>query len=205
MWVLKLGGSLARTPQLTAWLRTLAELPRPPVLVPGGGPFADAVRAAQGQWGFDDAAAHAMAILGMEQMGHMLCALQPGLTPVRGLRQMYEAAAAGTVPVWLPGSVLESAADVETSWDLTSDSLALWLAARLNADGVVLVKSAPLDGADGPLPQLQQAGIVDPALGRYLARLCCPLWLLQRDRHRELPDLLDGRPRSALRVSAEAT
>ena len=33
------------------------------IVVPGGGPFADAVRASQAEIGFDDAAAHEMAML----------------------------------------------------------------------------------------------------------------------------------------------
>ena len=45
MWVVKLGGSLARDPRLTAWLRMLAEFGGGRVtVVPGGADFADAVR-----------------------------------------------------------------------------------------------------------------------------------------------------------------
>ena len=50
------------------------------VLVPGGGPFADAVRAAQPRMGFDDRAAHAMALLAMEQYGCALANLAQGLS-----------------------------------------------------------------------------------------------------------------------------
>lgn len=78
MWVVKLGGSLAASDRLPDWLRSLAgrsDL----VLVPGGGPFADQVRAMQARWGFDDATAHHLALLAMEQFGRMLCALLAGL------------------------------------------------------------------------------------------------------------------------------
>jgi aspartokinase-like uncharacterized kinase len=80
MWVVKLGGSLAGSERLREWLAALAGQPGL-VLVPGGGPFADAVRAAQGALRFDDATAHHLAMLAMEQYGRALCALQPGLAP----------------------------------------------------------------------------------------------------------------------------
>ena len=61
MWVVKLGGSLAYSPELPHWLSALAHTDA--VIVPGGGPFADTVRDAQQIWRFDDATAHAMALL----------------------------------------------------------------------------------------------------------------------------------------------
>ena len=45
--VVKLGGSLHASPALAHWLTALKRYPRPLTIVPGGGPFADAVRAAQ--------------------------------------------------------------------------------------------------------------------------------------------------------------
>ena len=72
--IVKLGGSLARTPHCAAWLDTLAAWGGPLILVPGGGPFADCVRVAQAAIGFDDAAAHRMALLAMEQFAIVLAA-----------------------------------------------------------------------------------------------------------------------------------
>jgi hypothetical protein len=58
---------------------------------------------------------------------------------------------------------------VAQSWDVTSDSLAAWLASRLDADRLVLVKSAP----PPPLPltpaRLAAAGLVDAAFPAYCA------------------------------------
>src|SRR4051812_7801139 len=72
MIVLKLGGSLASSGGLTACLAALGRLRGEIVVVPGGGVFADAVRAAQPRFGFSDRAAHRMAILAMEQYAVML-------------------------------------------------------------------------------------------------------------------------------------
>src|SRR3546814_1733087 len=81
LWVVKLGGSLAGGPELTGWLDALAAGGGSIVLVPGGGPFADAVRTMQRRWSFGDATAHHLALLAMEQYGLMLAGLQPVLRP----------------------------------------------------------------------------------------------------------------------------
>src|SRR5262245_51683374 len=71
--VIKLGGSFAFSADLADWIAAIAGCAGRVVIVPGGGPFADAVRAAQAQMGFDDCAAHRMALLAMEQYG---CAIK---------------------------------------------------------------------------------------------------------------------------------
>ena len=73
--VVKLGGSLAFSDALRPWLDALSQCARHVVVVPGGGPFADAVRAAQPRMGFDDRAAHHMALSAMEQYGRALVGL----------------------------------------------------------------------------------------------------------------------------------
>src|SRR5882757_2855389 len=79
MIVLKLGGSLASSGGLTACLAALGTLRGEIVVVPGGGFFADAVRAAQPRFGFSDRAAHHMAILAMEQYALLLVDRLPRL------------------------------------------------------------------------------------------------------------------------------
>src|ERR1700681_3045121 len=78
--VVKLGGSHAFSPHLKDWLDAGARCAGRVVLVPGGGPFSDAVRAAQPRMGFDDRAAHHMALLAMEQYGCALASLDTRLT-----------------------------------------------------------------------------------------------------------------------------
>ncbi len=75
--VLKIGGSLAESGRLRAILRLVIRARRRVVIVPGGGPFADAVRSTQASLGFSDAAAHEMALLAMHQMAGVMIALEP--------------------------------------------------------------------------------------------------------------------------------
>src|SRR5690348_718277 len=109
--VVKLGGSHAASPMLRRWLAAIAAA-QLVVLVPGGGPFADAVRAAQPAMGFDDATAHQMALLAMAQYGLALTALDPRLRPADSRNAIRATSAAGHVPVWLPWPMLSDATEV---------------------------------------------------------------------------------------------
>jgi aspartokinase-like uncharacterized kinase len=167
--VVKLGGSLADAPELPAWLDVLASLPGMRCLVvPGGGPFADAVRAAQARLGFHDLAAHRMAILAMQQYGLLLQAREPRLRLAETAADL-AAVPPGSGAVWLPWRMIGLAPDTEPSWDVTSDSLALWLARRLSARHLVLVKSAPLPPGPTEPASLAAAGILDRAFPRLAA------------------------------------
>jgi 5-(aminomethyl)-3-furanmethanol phosphate kinase len=168
--VVKLGGSLAESPHLRAWLGAIAAVPDI-VLVPGGGPFADAVREAQTVMGFGDSAAHRLALLAMEQYGYALCDLEPGLAPASTLDEI-RARLVETpprTPVWMPSALALADPELPRSWDLTSDSLAAWLAGRLGAVELVLVKSVALPPTPISLPALARVGIVDPLLPKMAA------------------------------------
>ena len=104
-------------------------------VVPGGGVFADQVRASQRRWRFDDRCAHAMALLAMRQYGHLLAALGALETTA----DMQTPAAGTAARVWLPDeTVLRE--ELSPGWDVTSDSIAAWLACKFKADWLVLVK-----------------------------------------------------------------
>jgi dihydroneopterin aldolase len=141
--VVKLGGSLAGAPVLADWLKVLAQAGGRSVIVPGGGPFADQVRNLQRELGFDDATAHHLALLAMEQFGRILAALQPGLAPASNREEIDKALDSGQVPVWMPTEMTLDRPEIPESWQVTSDSLAAWLAGALNADRLVLVGRSP--------------------------------------------------------------
>jgi len=173
--VVKLGGSLAKADTLHSWLATIgAHGAGRAIIVPGGGVFADAVRAAQPRYRFSDRAAHAMAVLAMEQYARLLLDLAPALVPGASLEALHAALADNKVALWLPSALLESDGDIARSWSVTSDSLAAWLARRLEAERLILVKSAPApEGADPA--SLAALGLVDPAFPAYAAAARCPV------------------------------
>lgn len=137
--VVKIGGSLTRGAPPRLLLERLSGR-KGLVLVPGGGALADQVRVIQPQMGLSDGAAHRMAILAMEQMAHAFLDMAPGLRPARTPAELTSAAADGAA-LWLPATMTLDAPDIPQGWDVTSDSLALWLAAQLPAPRLVLVKA----------------------------------------------------------------
>ncbi len=144
--VAKIGGSLWRSPRLGRWIAALRAWPGPLTIVPGGGPFADAVRAAQAPMRFSNRAAHEMALLAMEQYGLALCDLFPRLAFAASPGEAAALHAKGLTPVWRPrASTLE--AGLPASWDLTSDSLAAWYAQQCGAQDLLLIKSVDPDEA----------------------------------------------------------
>jgi len=166
--VVKLGGSLAGAGSLDGWLESLLACPYRIIVVTGGGRFADAVRDAQGQLGFDDSTAHHLALMAMEQLARVVVARNPAFQLADTVDAIQSTITAGRFPVWTPLTMVPGAADIAESWSVTSDSLAAWLAARLGATRLWLVKSRlPSHGVS--LQSLTADGLVDPALPRYLA------------------------------------
>ena len=202
MWIVKLGGSLSRDARLPRWLQMLAELGGGRVVVvPGGAAFADAVRAAQGYWGFDDLTAHNMAVLAMAQTAHMLHALEPRLVLVSDEDAIRRAQHAGQAVLWMPLSLLRDAPDVITSWDVTSDSLALWLARRLNAERLVVVKACEVKRPH-TLQELTETGLVDRRFGQWADDAAFPIEVVECDDLDRVRDALLGGPSLVLPPAA---
>jgi dihydroneopterin aldolase len=174
--VIKVGGSCAASLDLKRWTGAVAASAGRVVIVPGGGAFADAVRAAQRVMGFDDATAHHMALLGMEQFGRALASFDARLSPADSLAGLRRGLRDNKVPVWMPARMTLGATDVPASWDVTSDSLSAWLAGRLGARRLVLMKQMDLshDFADS----LAARGIVDRAFPEFLAASGVPARIL---------------------------
>lgn len=166
--VVKLGGSFAGSALLRNWLDALSVCAGKIVLVPGGGPFADTVRRSQADLGFDDQAANRMALLAMEQYACALASLQPALRLANSAAAIRRALRDQLIPVWTPLAMLSRARDVPETWDVTSDALAAWLAGRLKASRIVLIKSVQPDADPIALTRLVEGGIVDRAFPNFL-------------------------------------
>jgi aspartokinase-like uncharacterized kinase len=191
--VVKLGGSLAGDLSLAHWLHELArDRSARFVVVPGGGPFADAVRAAQRRWRFSDEVAHVMAIGAMDQFAHMLCGIESGSIPCSTLQQIEAASAGRRLPVWLPGYLMRRDRQLPRCWDVTSDTIAAWLAGALGASCLLLVKSCDLASDLDDPEVLAGRGIVDPALPAFLSDSGLMLKVVHRGRWSELSQIVAG-------------
>jgi aspartokinase-like uncharacterized kinase len=145
MWVVKLGGSLLGTPELARWLETLIRVSDGKiVVVPGGGILADAVRDAQKLSSVSDEVAHELALIAMDQFGLLLAGMNPGLVTASSELEMAERGWQHRAIVWLPSKMVMADESVPKNWQVTSDSISAWLANKISADQLVLVKSKSL-------------------------------------------------------------
>jgi len=181
--VIKLGGSLLSDPtdgRLQRWCDWLAGAGAGrSIVVAGGGPFADAVRASQARWGFADDVAHRMALRAMDQYALMLAGSRPGFVATDEIARMADLCAAGRTPVWMPARELDTLLDLPRDWRVTSDSLAAWLTHRLRLPRVLLVKSCAIPQA--PLSELARCGVVDAWLPTFAADHGIEVCLVQAD------------------------
>lgn len=168
-FVVKLGGSNATAPELQTWLSALAGAGAPVVIVPGGGPFADFIRETQPQLGFSDKAAHAMAILAMEQFAQFLLDRDDRLTSAHTLDELQAALEKSRPVVWLPSTLALAATDMPASWDVTSDSLAAWLARCLGCRNLLLIKQTADIRLGDTRETLTSRGIIDTAFADMMA------------------------------------
>jgi len=141
--LVKVGGSLfhhSELPAVTAAWAKLAKAHRL-LLLPGGGPFADQVRAADARFHLSDSATHWMAILAMDQYAYLLADLIPQAKLVHDLAGAAATCTAGRLAILAPSVLLLQLNPLPHSWHTTSDSIAAWLAQHAGIGLLVLLKS----------------------------------------------------------------
>jgi len=199
--VVKVGGGLGRGAgdaalrTLCATLGGLGER-HPLLVVPGGAWFADAVRDADRRFALPATTSHRMAVLGMEQFGWLLSELVPG-----AVRSAEARRAAGRTTVLLPAAL--ELDGLPASWNVTSDSIAAWVAVRAGAGRLVLVKEVdglfaewPARGAPiarmtaAELAALRPAG-VDEHLPTQLESATFETWVISGRDPARLAELLE--------------
>ena len=167
--VVKIGGSALATGAARDVLDLVMRSQRRVIVVPGGGRYADAVRAEQRREGYNDATAHRLATLAMHRTAADLKHLAPDLVAVATLQDAEQAFVASKKCIWLPWPMIENEPGIVEDWTMTSDALAAWLAGKIGAADVVLVKSCEVPHGS-TLDHLARAGIVDPQFVIVVAR-----------------------------------
>ncbi len=153
--VVKVGGSLASDPAcLRALCNGLAKVAEKTkvLVVPGGGEFADAVREADARFALNPQVSHRMAVLGMDQYGLLLSELIPRRRVAFSLGVVEGLSSPGRTVVLLPSRLVFRARSLPSSWDVTSDSIAAYVARRLDASKLVLVTD--VDGVFSANPKV---------------------------------------------------
>lgn len=185
MWVVKIGGSLLGEAELARWLEIFVKYSDGKVvIVPGGSLFADTVREAQQLSNISDAVAHELALLAMDQFGLLLAGMNPGLATASSELEIAERGWQHRGIVWLPSKMVLADDCVPRNWDVTSDSLSAWLANKLGAEQLILVKAKPLisyqNSLSTPLQTLVADALIDSQFKNYVTGQKYQTWVLNK-------------------------
>ncbi len=181
--VYKLGGSLLKQPDLSNRLPALVRESLRALVVVGGGALVDVVRGWDRTHGLGDELAHRLAVEAMGVTATMVagwlgtetCSTRhaattlwdsgrPAVLATPAFLELEEAAVARTGGLPLP-----------RTWDVTSDSIAAWVAQRWPAETLVLLKSC--DRNEGTWEGAASAGLVDPDFPGLAARIPVTRWV----------------------------
>jgi aspartokinase-like uncharacterized kinase len=181
MWVVKIGGSLLGSSELERWLKIFVKFSDGNIIiVPGGGVFANAVRESQKLSKISDACAHRLAVLAMDQFGLLLANMNPLLATAASELEIAERTWQHRAIVWLPSKMVLADESIPQSWDVTSDSLAAWLAQKLDAQHLILLKSEKPDGTKLNLKVMTKDGLVDEAFSDFVLNKAFSPWMVKK-------------------------
>lgn len=184
--MIKLGGSLYDLDglpdllaQLRDWFRVGESYARAtPLLLPGGGKTADVVRDWQQSHAIDEDQAHWLACEALDLNARLIQSILPQSVIVDDPLSAHAAWEEGRFPLLATSHALKREEQFswhqEPSapghpgheplphiWDVTSDSLAAWLALRFGAERLLLIKSVPVP-AGRHVTEAARRGWIDP-------------------------------------------
>jgi 5-(aminomethyl)-3-furanmethanol phosphate kinase len=204
--VLKVGGSLSRSAGLEMLCKGIGHLGERChlLIVPGGGTFADQVRAMYRRYALSETAAHQMALLAMDQYGYLLNQLISESSLASDLDSANRIIESGRVAILLSSALIIRTDPLPHSWEVTSDSIAAWIARQTQCRRLVLLKDVDgllTAGSTSDAPKLiaeltvnqlaAHAGGVDAHLSRVLAGSNLETWVINGRKPERLSELLE--------------
>ncbi|MFX1260348.1 MAG: hypothetical protein ACFFAN_21060 [Promethearchaeota archaeon] len=146
--IVKIGGKiLENSEDLKATLTQFKELLSQKriqkiIIIPGGGSYANFVRKLDLKLNVEDDLVHWMAILAMDQNGIFLSQQYKEIDCIKNIDDLKNSNC--DISVFLPYEFLSQNDELPHSWDVTSDSIALYIASQLGIDECLLIKD--IDG-----------------------------------------------------------
>jgi len=177
--IVKVGGSLLDWPELSerlpGFLQGLGDPAKRTLLLAGGGATVDLIRALDPIHHFGEERSHHLAIQALDLTALILSNILGNSRVIFDESEFAACWDAGTYPILAPSRLLGGDLNLEgdalpESWEVTSDSIAAWLAARLRVERLVLLKSAnvPHETSRSLAARL---GLVDPYFPRIASGL----------------------------------
>jgi aspartokinase-like uncharacterized kinase len=152
--VIKIGGSVFAgcRDSIQPLFKSISALGRNFKLVatPGGGPFADEVRGAYKDFNLSDSTAHWMAILAVNQMAFMINQFLEGSRVVLDVSDARRATKGHRVPIFAPFKMIFNRDPLPHTWDVTSDSIAAYIAKSMRTRLLILLKDVDGLYSDDP-------------------------------------------------------
>ena len=209
--MVKVGGSLSAYPsKLKRLCRLLSQVSKRHSLViaPGGGPAADTIRRLDGIFKLSLEASHWMAVLAVDQYGLLLANLIPEAEATTSLKEALNLAVSKRPTVFLPYRLLRRENPFRPSWEAASDTIAAYIAWRLKAERLILLKNVdgiykpPYHGYGKPLGRVSVETLkawrgetcLDPEFPSILAKYRLPCLIVSGLHLGRVKKVLDFKP-----------
>jgi len=192
--VVKVGGSLCRDRGVLERLCGVLDEFDGILVVPGGGEFADRVREIDGEFELEPELAHKLAILAMQQTGML-------------------------IREFLKGEIFDCVAllddkNLKASWDVTSDSIAAYVAKKMGAKRLVLLKDVdgvfridPKKGNAELIPEVtveELSGMESSCLDRefpgFVKGLGMEVWIINGEYPKRIKQILNNKKTKGTRI-----
>ena len=199
--IVKVGGSLlARGRDLVRFLRDYAEKKGLfLIVVPGGGPFVELIKELSERRSISDDTAHWMAVLGMHQYGFFLADGEISIPLVESIEEIRNA---GHICIVLPYRILKADDSLPHTWDVTSDTIAAFIAHKVgeksfikvtDVDGILTVGGSLIERVHAEELIESGVGCIDAELPRFLVRTHMSCVIVNGNFPERIIEVIEGR------------
>ena len=170
MWIVKIGGSWINNPNLSNLIKNLQRLSNKDniIIVSGGGVFSDSVRLVYESKRMSEKTGNYIALKATELFSHLLKEIDKNICLVDDIESL--GFSNKMLKIWLPSMILKNDSTFIKNWESTSDSVAAWLHSKINSSGLLYVKSLTFEKKKYKLKYLQDNGVLDKNVDKYLIK-----------------------------------
>ena len=198
MILFKLGGSLLNSGFMKIWIKFITNhFKGRAIIIPGGGLFANHIRAVQKDYNLENDIAHDMALYSMSQMGLLISSIDRiNLHFCNTKHEISRVIEDNKVPIIGSFDFLKTRIGASNkNWSITSDSIALLISEELQLNTLLIVKSCVCSFIDSKIAlnqikvnKLVSLGILDTSFSLNFQNSKTKIFLFFRD---QLPNASD--------------